>query len=72
MLLPPIGLFAVLAYQQQGLIDWRLAVLLCVGFLAGSPFGANAAVVMPPGTLKKVFGVSLVIIGVYMTLARGE
>jgi uncharacterized protein len=66
MLLPPIGLFAVLAYQQKGLIDWRVAALLCIGFLIGSPLGAKLAVSLPPAVLKKVFAVSLFVISIKM------
>lgn len=40
MLLPPIGLFAVMAYSKTGNIDWRFAGLLAVGFTFGGYAGA--------------------------------
>jgi|SRR6185437_4648179 len=41
MLLPPIGVFAVLSYWRAGNIDWRFAALLAIGFAAGAYFGAK-------------------------------
>ena len=40
MLLPPIGMFAVLAYSKTGNIDWRFAGLLALGFTFGGYAGA--------------------------------
>lgn len=70
MLLPPIGILAVLAYHQRGLVDWKLAALLCVGFLIGSPLGAKLAVGLPPATLKRVFGISLFLISLKMMIGK--
>ena len=41
MLLPPIGIFAVLAYWRAGNIDWATAGLLAVGFACGAYVGAR-------------------------------
>jgi uncharacterized membrane protein YfcA len=41
MLLPPIGIFAVLAYWRAGNIDWAYAALLAAGFAAGAHVGAR-------------------------------
>ena len=40
MLLPPIGVFAVLAYAKGDNIDWRFAGLLALGFTFGGYAGA--------------------------------
>ena len=40
MMLPPIGVFAVLTYARAGNIDWRFAMLLALGFAAGALIGA--------------------------------
>jgi uncharacterized membrane protein YfcA len=40
MLLPPIGIFAVLTYAQEGNIHWRFAGLLALGFMVGGYLGA--------------------------------
>lgn len=40
MLLPPIGIFAVIAYWNAGNVDWRFAILLAFGFAVGAYAGA--------------------------------
>jgi uncharacterized protein len=40
MLLPPIGIFAVMAYSKTGNIDWGFAGLLALGFTFGGYAGA--------------------------------
>ena len=42
MLLPPIGVFAVVSYWRAGNVDLRYAGLLAVGFAAGAYVGARA------------------------------
>ncbi len=41
MMLPPIGVFAVLTYSKAGNVDWRAAGLLACGFAACAYFGAK-------------------------------
>jgi len=70
MMLPPIGLMAVMVYNQKGLIDWRIAGILCIGFLIGSPFGAKLAVGLSTLTLKRIFSVSLFLISLKMFFGK--
>src|ERR1700761_6295767 len=42
MLLPPIGLFAVMAYARAGNVNWSFAALLAIGFAAGAALGGVA------------------------------
>jgi uncharacterized membrane protein YfcA len=39
MLLPPIGIFAVMSYWKAGNVDWRFAILLAFGFAVGAYVG---------------------------------
>src|SRR5688500_13528976 len=41
MLLPPIGVFAVIAYHRAGNVDWRYAAVLAAGFAVGAYLGAK-------------------------------
>ena len=43
MLLPPIGIFAVLAYSKAGNIHWPYAMLLAVGFAVELPIWSAQA-----------------------------
>lgn len=40
MLLPPIGLFAVLRYARAGQVDWSASMLMAAGFALGAALGA--------------------------------
>jgi uncharacterized protein len=62
MLLPPIGILGVMEYYKKGYVDFKVAGLLCVAFIAGSYFGGKLAVNVNEAVLKKVFGAFLLLI----------
>lgn len=66
MLLPPIGVLAVWSYYKRGLVNLNAALLLCLGFLAGSYIGAEFATRIDNEVLRKGFGLLLVGLGVKM------
>ena len=70
MMLPPIGILAVLNYHKQGMVDWKIAAILCVTFLAGSFFGSQAAISLPASTVKKIFGSIIIIVGIKMIFEK--
>ncbi len=41
ILLPPIGIFAVMSYWRAGNVDWRFAGFLALGFAVGAYVGAT-------------------------------
>lgn len=62
MLLPPIGVLAVINYYKAGYVDFKLAGILCVSFIGGSYLGSMMAVKLDDAILKKIFGVFLMIL----------
>lgn len=69
MMLPPIGLLAVLEYHRHGNVDFRVAIILCLGFLIGSYFGARVITVLPSEeTLKRLFAIYILAIGLKMLI----
>jgi uncharacterized membrane protein YfcA len=68
LLLPPLGILAVVPYYQQGYIDFKVAGLLAIGFVFGGYVGAKVATSLPSATLEKVFGVVLIIFGLRFLL----
>ncbi len=64
MLLPPIGVFAVINYYKAGYVDFKLAGILCLAFVVGSYFGSKVALNLQESTLKRIFGVFLMILAV--------
>jgi len=62
MLLPPIGVLAVVNYYKAGYVDFKVAAILCIAFIAGSYFGSKLALNLPETAIKKIFGVFLMAI----------
>lgn len=65
-LLLPVGLLAAFKYWQAGDVNIRFAVIIAVGFLVGGYLGALLAQPIPDDILRKMFGVYMLVIAVYM------
>jgi uncharacterized protein len=67
ILLPPIGLMAVLEYYRHGNVDMKAAVLVAIAFMIGGWIGAHLAnQIISGGVLKLLFGIFVVGISVYV------
>ncbi len=64
MLSFPVSLVAAIAYHKKGMVDWKIAMILCIGFVIGGYFGSKVAVELPTATIKKVFAVIMIIVAV--------
>lgn len=59
----PTALAGVLRHYCAGNVDLKLAALVAVGGIVGGLIGASLANYLPAQTLKKIFAVFLIIIG---------
>ena len=67
ILLPPIGLFAVLDYYRHGNVDLKAALIVAVTFMVGGWIGAHLANHIISGhVLKLLFGIFVLGIGGYL------
>jgi len=66
LLIPPIGILAVLSYYQKGFVDIKSAIIICIGFMLGGFIGGKMAVGISNNLLKNIFGVVPIILGVKM------
>ena len=67
ILLPPVGLFAVLEYYRHGNVDLKAALIVAFAFMAGGWIGAHLAnQTISSSALKLLFGVFVLGIGVYL------
>jgi uncharacterized protein len=64
MLLPPIGILAVVNYYKAGYTDIKVACILIAGFLAGTVLGSKVALNLEESTLKRIFGLFLALMAV--------
>ena len=70
LMIPPIGLLAAWTYYKAGFVDLKTAGIICLGFFFGGFLGARIATVIPGDTLRKIFGLSLLLISFKMILGK--
>lgn len=56
MMLPPVGILAVLQYHKAGEVHWAYAAVLCVTFFAGAWAGSKWSLKLSEAWVKLVFG----------------
>jgi uncharacterized protein len=61
-LLPPVGIGAVLSYYKADEIDLGASVFMAAGLIFGAFVGARIALGLPSATVKRMYGVFLVLI----------
>jgi uncharacterized membrane protein YfcA len=71
LMVPPIGILAAWAYWKQGLVDLRMAGLICAGFVIGSILGAKLSLGLSDQILQRVFGITLFLISIKMIFTKG-
>jgi uncharacterized membrane protein YfcA len=67
-LLPPVALGAVISYYNDGLLDPLAALLVAVGLVGGSLLGAKIALGLPSATVKRLYGLFLIYVGLRFLL----
>jgi len=70
VLMVPVSLLAVLRYYQSGNVKIDVAIWIALGFVFGALLGANFIHGLPEATLKRAFGIFLVLIGMRMALLK--
>ena len=70
LLVPPIGILAAWTYYQHGFVNLKVAAFIAVGFIIGSLLGARFAVGVSNPMLEKIFGVTIMLIGLKMVVGK--
>lgn len=66
MFLLPIGIFGVYNYYKAGYVEFKTALIIASTFMIGSYFGSKMAITLDQKTVKQIFGVIIVLLGVKM------
>lgn len=66
MFLLPIGIFGVMNYYKAGYIEFKTAFVIASTFMIGSYFGSKMAISLDQRTVKQIFGIIIVLLGVKM------
>lgn len=70
LMVPPIGLLAAWTYYKQGNVDFKIAGLICLGFFFGGLIGGTLATHISDQTLRKIFGVLLLLVSLRMIFTK--
>lgn len=64
LMLPPIGVLAVMNYYKQGYVDMKVAGIICTTFIIGGYVGSKIVLGLEPSLVKKIFAVFMIVIAV--------
>jgi hypothetical protein len=67
-LLPPVSLGAVISYYNEGLLDIVVAACVAAGLVGGSVIGARIALGLSSVTVKRMYGLFLLFVGLRFIL----
>jgi uncharacterized protein len=70
MLIPPVGILAAWQYYQEGNMDLKAAGILCIGMFIGGYFGGYIANHVSSETLRKIFGLALMLLSLKMIFGK--
>ncbi|MCX8144474.1 MAG: sulfite exporter TauE/SafE family protein [Bacteroidia bacterium] len=70
LMLPPIGIMAVINYYKTGNANITHAMIMAVGFLIASYFASKWAVNIHDDYLKKIFAVFLILYAIKLLLGK--
>ncbi len=68
VMLPPVGILAVMNYYKSGQVNLKYALIIAVAFTIGGYFGSKIALNIPVATVKKIFGLALIAIALKMII----
>lgn len=70
LLLPPIGILAVLNYHKAGFVNLKAAGLMILTFVLGSYISSKFAVNLPEDVVKKIFAVFLLFYAIKLFIGK--
>ncbi|MHC1708723.1 MAG: TSUP family transporter [Bacteroidales bacterium] len=70
VMLPPVGILAVMNYYKAGQMDIKYGLIIAATFVIGGYFGSKLALGIPVATMKKIFGFALLIIAIQMIIKK--
>ena len=69
VLLPPVGLGAVVQYYRQGQVDIRAALIIALCLFLGAWVSARVATRVPDAMLKLAFGIFMTLVGISLVVS---
>ncbi|HHO76231.1 MAG TPA: sulfite exporter TauE/SafE family protein [Deltaproteobacteria bacterium] len=66
ILLPPVGLAAVIEFYRHGHVNLKFALIVAIGLFLGAWIGARFANRLPGPHLRLAFGMFVICLGIYV------
>lgn len=66
LMLPPIGILAVMNYYKAGQVNISYGIIIAIAFIIGGYFGSKWALKMSPSVVKLIFGILMLYISFKM------
>jgi len=61
-LMPPVSIGAVISYYNAGAVSLAGSTLIALGLIAGAFFGARIALSLPSSTVRRLYGLFLLVV----------
>ena len=69
LMLPPIGILAVINYYKAGNINWWYGGIIALAFIVGGYFGSKISLKLHPGVVKLIFGIIMIYVSFKMIIS---
>lgn len=66
----PVTFIAAYNYHKAGHLDWKIALIIAIFFVVGAFFGSHLAISIDQKLLKKIFGITLLILSLRMIFSK--
>lgn len=66
IMLPPIGILAVMNFYKAGHINWSHGLIVATTFIIGAYFGSKLSLRLNANTVKLVFGIFMLYVSIRM------
>lgn len=70
LLLPPIGLLAVINYYKAGFIDLKASLIMAIAFIVASYFASKFITMVPEYIVKKSFALFLLLYSIKLFIEK--
>jgi uncharacterized protein len=68
LMLPPIGILAVMNYHKAGQLNYKYGIIIAAMFIIGAYFGSKLSLKLSPGLVKLIFGLIMVYVSIRLII----
>jgi uncharacterized membrane protein YfcA len=69
LMLPPIGILAVMNYYKAGQLNIPYGIIIASTFIIGAYFGSKFSLKLSPGLVKLIFGIIMVYVSIKLIIS---